>query len=86
YDGVVLSKHMVPMPNVSVGIPLGHGEHKSGGGGPLSGTTDKDGKFKITGKVCHNCWGYEINVRTADSGFVEHQNISSTSNITVILK
>ena len=85
YSGTVLSRHMVPMPNVVVNIPIWY-DGSSHGASPLSGSTDKDGKFNISGNVCHNCYGSEVNVRTADSGYVEHQSIiNKTTDIQVIL-
>ena len=86
FDGIVLSRHMIPMPNVGVSIAIWH-DGSSHGANPLTGTTDKDGKFNISGKVAHNDYGGEVNVHTSDSGVVEHQSlINNTTNIQVILK
>ncbi len=86
YSGIVLSRHLIPMPNVRVTITVGHGEHTGGGGSALEGSTDNDGKFKINATLCNNCWGSAISVNTADSGSVEHQKIDNSSDIQLILK
>ena len=70
YDGVVLSRHGIPTPNISLGIEVGHGEHSSGSGS-ITFTTDKDGKFQSTTKICNNCWGSAISTSYSDSGHYE---------------
>ena len=87
FDGVVLSRHGIPVPRVQVNISIGHGEH-SGGAGSIQMTTNEEGKFENNSSICNNCWASSMSTSYTDSGHFESKSIGSIgqSNMVLVLE
>ena len=65
-DGVVLSRHGIPMPNVQVGIDMGKGGKDNGD--PRFTMTDSDGRFLFNQRIGKREFIHFFDVVSNDSG------------------